>query len=227
MPTRTEVQPHYFIGDKSDQKNAQLNDIETNLENEPIGNVSWTLNLKKGQNTSTSQQNLYLRHGFDQESQRALSAFHGQFSNNVSQKTMPSTQKARTSKKPEANGVFIQEKLMTTSGDIEDELDDFELRGTITSQENQLTEPQLTMRSEAEEMLPGGIDNDVQKMGQISDRHEQDKKVEVNKLLSPNRGAGASGGFIDLDDVKRQASPNEQETNVQPVSLEMRSSNDQ
>ena len=45
---------------------------------------------------------------------------------------MASTHREYTRDKPEAEGAFISEKLMT-NGDIEDELDDFELDGTLIS----------------------------------------------------------------------------------------------
>lgn len=48
----------------------------------------------------------------------------------ASQKTIPSTHRARTSRKPEADGLQIDEKMITT-GDIDDELEDFDLQGTI------------------------------------------------------------------------------------------------
>ena len=49
---------------------------------------------------------------------------------------MASTHREHTRDKPEAQGVFVGEKLMTY-GDIEDELDDFEMRGTLNSLEHQ------------------------------------------------------------------------------------------
>ena len=50
----------------------------------------------------------------------------------TSQRTLASTHRAYTREKPDAENAFISEKLMT-NGDIEDELDDFELDGTIIS----------------------------------------------------------------------------------------------
>ena len=50
----------------------------------------------------------------------------------ASQRTIATTHRAKTRDKPEADGVFVSEKMMT-DGDIEDELDDFELDGTLFS----------------------------------------------------------------------------------------------
>ena len=48
--------------------------------------------------------------------------------------------------------------------------------------------------------------------------------MEANTLISPTRGAAVSRGFIDLNAGKQQDQLDGQETNMQPVSLEMRSS---
>lgn len=61
------------------------------------------------------------------------------FNGSASQKTIPSTNRARTSRKPEADGNQIDEKMIT-SGDIDDELDDFDLQGTLFSNYDEFSE---------------------------------------------------------------------------------------
>ena len=94
--------------------------------------------------------------------------------NNRSQKTIPSTSRARTSRKPEADGIQVDEKMITT-GDIDDELEDFDLQGTIFSNNDEFSEEHHQVINRKAEVQKAPHDD-------ISDTDERDQN-SAQKLI--------------------------------------------